>query len=87
MTIEQLAKEIKALKAKVSKLESDRSALKKEYITPMQATRMFGVSDTTLRRWRNAGMITDFTMSRTGRGIKYSVAQLEKLCNAKITVQ
>lgn len=87
MTIEQLAQEVKALKAKVSKLESDRAVLKKEYVTSTQATRMFGISDTTLRRWRSVGLITDFTMSRTGRKIKYSVAQLEKLCNAKITVE
>jgi hypothetical protein len=81
--IEQLTKQVQNLEKEVAKLKRTRSLNDAEYLTAAQVREVFGKSESTLRRYRNNGLLTDIRMSVSGRNYEYSFHQLEKLFRAK----
>jgi hypothetical protein len=86
MTLEQLAYKVTHLEREVARLKKANALSGAEYLTAAQVKARFGYSEATLRRYRKAGLVTDYQMSVKGRGFKYSSHQLEKLFTAKVKI-
>ena len=80
MTFEQqVLRELTTIKRELSTLKKAKETTEVEYLTLAEASEKFKVSESTIRKARSTGKLTDFTHTSNGRNYRYSVDELEKL--------
>lgn len=83
-TEQQILSELRSVKMRLSTLEKAHVDPMTEYLSSKEITRIYGVSEATVRSYYKKGLITDIKMNRGGRGRKYSKAQCDKNFGVKL---